>query len=521
MKICTQYSGRSRLIRSSDDQILLLCTDTGRDPPAFAGQIRRQEEFRGCLQVLSELLTARPLCHTPEATSSRHQHHTAPSAVTDADLKRLGDTLRRRLRDDLFQESVIHWRHSVPLDPLITVANDALLFEAMAPDGLSWACLFVDRGCFEDVSESIPGTTRFQSSGRLFDDLQTMSCHQPLRIIAAVETTRSRQKSRGLTNTVNLPDGWAGRTACLQAAMTEPHQRIPLGLDAMYSVLVFLRRNRARRSPTTIRFELSNRQTPILGLEPWNMTIESRSTRFVGTLRRPVRILGRRQLLSLAGLLPLATGFDVYLSELKMPSCWVVHLTGMRLVLGLNSPETFDWSFRRMWDAVRAKPGVTTPSEVAAVTALRQHGTLTMHQLAGVVSGDLNLARQSVQRAVATGQVLFDLHSSQARWRPLYRDPLQESQILEGHSERVAAFQLDDSAVVLDQSAAWAGGQCRLRGRVNSQPCDITVDADGRILDGACRCSWQLRTVSLQNPCRHLLTMRDMVWRNESPAMAE
>ena len=98
---------------------------------------------------------------------------------------------------------------------------------------------------------------------------------------------------------------------------------------------------------------------------------------------------------------------------------------------------------------------------------------------------------------------------------------LQESQILEGHSERVAAFQLDDSAVVLDQSAAWAGGQCRLRGRVNGQPCDITVDADGRILDGSCRCSWQLRTVSLQNPCRHLLTMRDMVWRNESPAMAE
>ncbi len=59
---------------------------------------------------------------------------------------------------------------------------------------------------------------------------------------------------------IELPDGWLRGFMQLQAAMGLPMRRVPLSVGAVYSLLAFLKRHKAKTSPRAIRFELADGQ---------------------------------------------------------------------------------------------------------------------------------------------------------------------------------------------------------------------------------------------------------------------
>ena len=82
-----------------------------------------------------------------------------------------------------------------------------------------------------------------------------------------------------------------------------PLRRVELAREAVYSLLAFLKRHKARKSPRAIRFALLDGRAPRLVLEPWEQPIESRGTLYRGPGGEPVRIWGRQRLLVLARLI--------------------------------------------------------------------------------------------------------------------------------------------------------------------------------------------------------------------------
>src|SRR5262249_23715410 len=122
---------------------------------------------------------------------------------------------------------------------------------------------------------------------------------------------------------IDLPDGWLRGFMQIQFAMGMSTQRVRLSRSAVYSLLVWLRRHRARRGPRAIGFDLVEDKPPRIVLEPWEQPIVSHETRYVGPPGAPVRIWGRQRLLTLARTLPLADHVDVYLLGNGLPSFWV------------------------------------------------------------------------------------------------------------------------------------------------------------------------------------------------------
>ena len=146
-----------------------------------------------------------------------------------------------------------------------------------------------------------------------------------------------------------------------QEAMGMPSLRVSLSREAVYSVLAFLKRHKAKTSPRAVRFELLPGKPPTIVLEPWEQRIVSHGTTYDGPPTEPIRIWGARRLLVLARVLPLAERFDVHLLGTGLPSFWVAHMGEMRLTLGLSGWTTNDWTRGSALDLL-APPATITES---------------------------------------------------------------------------------------------------------------------------------------------------------------
>jgi hypothetical protein len=266
----------------------------------------------------------------------------------------------------------------MPCDPIITVAQDVVFFECFSADESSYGCLSVDR---EDTFGRTPnmqvGTTNVDYSWALYNHFQSLRSYRETRFTvdpAGFEVaTQARENYR--EEKIDLPNGWLRGFLQLQSAMAMPMRKITLSREAVYSLLAWLKRNKAKTSPRAVRFELKSGQAPELVLEPWEKRIVSRGTVYHGPNDDPVRIWGRRRLLTLARVLPLAEEFDVYLLGTGLPSFWVARMGGMRLTLGLSGWTTNDWTRGSALDALAPPAGLSASTLSRVADDLEQRGS--------------------------------------------------------------------------------------------------------------------------------------------------
>jgi len=168
-----------------------------------------------------------------------------------------------------------------------------------------------------------------------------------------------------------LPPGWLRGFMQTQAAMGLPTRRVSLTRAAVYSLLAFLKRHKAHKSPRGLRFELVAGKPPALVLEPWEQRIPVYGEP-ARTGSEPIRIWGRHRLLALARVLPLAERFDVHLLGTGLPSFWVTDMGGMQLTLGLSGWTTNDWTRGSALDLL-APPAPPTPELISRVAQFMQN----------------------------------------------------------------------------------------------------------------------------------------------------
>lgn len=549
MNLTMSYLGRSGL-RSDDSgrRILQMAPNLARDAVALDAPLVEPIRFREAISALHDVvindLTFKPRDKTAyeqwRADQARRERAirveahdrmrrqlaetrgAKPSSELQTDytraLRRYWRS-RRELNGLLRNENAELWRKLMPYDPVITVAEDVVFFECFSADESSYGCLTVDRdSIFGRTGQEQLGTTNVDYSWDLYNNFQTLRTYRETRF--NVDPTGFEVKTEDQADyreeKIDLPDGWLHGFMQLQSAMGLPTRRVPLSVSAVYSLLAFLKRNKAKTSPRAIRFELADGAPPRLVLEPWEQAIESPETTYRGPNDEPIRIWGRRRLLTLARILPLAHHVDVHLLGVGLPSFWVVHMGNMRLTLGLSGWTTNDWT---RGSAMQMLLPHASPSErLVANTAelLSQQRALSLSDISITLKSPSGAVASALNQLALRGQVIHDLHADLYRWRQVLPMELSDRELAPPHPETLAARKIiSQNKLQITTREPGPRGGVIVAGNAEGKPCEALIDGDGMVRRGKCLCSWHFRYGIRNGPCRHIQAMRDLVWLSD------
>ncbi len=347
--------------------------------------------------------------------------------------------------------------------------------------------------------------------GHLYNHFQSLRSYRETRFTvdpAGFEVaTQDRENYR--EEKIDLPHGWLRGFLQLQAAMTMPMRKVTLSREAVYSLLAFLKRNKAKTSPRAVRFELKSGQAPELVLEPWERRIISRGTVYRGPNDEPIRIWGRRRLLTLARLLPLAEQFDVYLLGTGFPTFWVARMGEMRLTLGLSGWTTNDWTRGSALDALAPPAGLSAATLSRIADDLERRGAASLETIRDHHKIDPAECATALNKLAHTGEVIHDLAAGLYRWRRILPNALDEADLGPENPELAESRKLvaHNLVQILSRETGTNGG-LHLTGKSGGKPVELWMDVDGRISKGRCVCGHHQKAGLRMGPCRHLLALR-------------
>jgi hypothetical protein len=541
MNLRFAYLGRSRMIDSLGDEsrTLSLAPNLAREPVSFNAPLLEPLQFREAISALHDVVIS-DLRYKPREKSGyqewkkqqasarqslyRQELERAKKAITEREqretppgFEKLFETTRKRywnarfkLTDILHRDDPELFRLLRPCDPVITVAEDVLFFECFSADESSYGCLNVSRNAFGAGSDVALGTTNVDYSWDLYNHFQAMRTYRQTRFLIdpAGFEVKSDEAPGYREEKIDLPPGWLRGFMTTQEAMTMPGRTVSLSREAVYSILAFLKRHKAKASPRAVRFELLPGKPPVVVLEPWEQRIVSHGTAYDGPPTEPIRIWGARRLLTLARVLPLAERFDVTLLGTGLPSFWVARMAGMTLTLGLSGWTANDWTRGSALDLL-APPATLSENLLVAVGAvLQQKRATSLAELCSATAAQAPAVVAALRRLALSGQVIHDLPGGVYRFRQVMPMALGEAQLGPENPELVGARELLVRSSPALHAVERMDQSILVTGKVESHPVELVIDLDGRIRRGKCVCTHFRRFGVRNGPCRHMVALR-------------
>jgi hypothetical protein len=543
MLVSLAYLGVSNITRTPAGLAVSLAPNLRRDRVSYAGQLRQPLYFREAVSALHDVVIS-DLRYKPKdrtayreylAEQKRRESELRHAAVTatrqqlqQQEAQPMPEGLEARFRElrgvywDARQKYANYllkhdpelWRLLLPCDPVITVAADVLFFECFSADESSYGCLMVDRGGFQREEDVALGTTNVDYSWNLYEHFQKLRSYRETRfqIDPAGFEIKTEQAPSFREEKIDLPPNWLRGFMQLQSAMSLPMRRVPVSREGLYSILAWLKRHRARKSPRAVRFELDPGRPVQVVLEPWEQRIVMHGTSYSGPRAESIRVWGRDRLLVLARLLPILDSAEVYLLGTGLPSYWVMRLGPMRLTLGLSGWTANDWTGASALDQLMppAEPSQALLGDIAAT--FRARPAQTFEQIRQQTGAAAPFVAAGLNRLALLGQLIHDLPGGIYRWRQVMPVALSLEQLGPDNPETVAARELVvQRQVKVKQDEKTPVGLRLLAGRVGNQDVELLLNGDGLIMRGKCQCSHHYKGGLRRGPCRHLQALRNSV----------
>jgi hypothetical protein len=540
MNFSVAYKGRSGIATTAGGMALSFAPNLRRDRVSFSGDLREPLRFREAVSALHAVVVS-DLKFRPKDRSAYQAYlkrvQAREQSIRQFAFKQARETLlaeqpepipaglerqfkslrdkywgaRVRYADYLARNDPALFRVLVPCDPVVTVAPDVLFFECFSKDESSYGCLTADRDLFSTAADVALGTTNVDYSLALYEEFQRLRTYRRTRF--AVDPTGFEVATEGSADyreeKIDLPPSWLRGFMQLQAAMSLPLRRVPVSREGLYSVLAHLKRHRARKSPRAVRFELVPGRPVEIVLEPWELRVKLHDTPYPGTTAETIRTWGRDRLLTLARLLPLADGADVFLLGTGLPSFWSVRLGGMRFLLGLSGWTANDWTSGGGALADLAPPAEPSEDLLGDIaTAFHDRPALTFEQVRQRTGAAPHLVAAGLNRFALLGQLIHDLAGGVYRWRQILPVEASAKQVKIDSPEADAAKELvarGRARVARDETVA---GVRAIVGRVEDRDVEVVCDADGKVTRGQCNCSHYFRFKLRAGPCRHMQALR-------------
>jgi hypothetical protein len=533
------YRGSSSVASTASATAMSFVPDAKREPTFFVAELARRIEFREAISALHDVVVSdlrfKPKDKTAykQWAAERQELDWQAVAAERAELKAKIDVLATELRDlqsrrsarwkPFYQARTAYFKYLYEkqrdlwfvLDPVITVHPDEVFFECFSEDESSYGRLGANYEAFENVREFACGTTNIDYSAALYDEFQKIRTYKKTSFEIDPRGFEVATTGEGpfREEKIDLPESWVRGFLQVSSAMSLPTISFALDPLDVHNICFMLRRRKERQGPRSLRYVLKPGEPVKIVFEPWNIELVCARTRYEGRDAHEIRVWGRRRLLILERLLPVARKFTVHLLGTGQPSFYVADLGEMNFTLGLSGWTANDWSRAGNFDLLAPRMEVDELTKRRVFDGLRETWFETPDNLAR----KLNLDRAQVLGALAAytqaGRAIYDLDRGVYRVRELAREPLPAEKLrFANDREEAAARFLAEKAVALSRREWKQNGVLEIAGSVREKgrqtPVSLALDSDERLAQAHCGCRFFRVNQLYKGPCEHILALR-------------
>jgi hypothetical protein len=262
-----------------------------------------------------------------------------------------------------------------------------------------------------------------------------------------------------------------------------------------------------------MRYHLTPGEPVRIVFEPWEHEIVCPRSSYAGREATTIRAWGRRRLLTLERLIPVARSVTVHLLGTGMPSFYVADLGDMSFTLGLSGWTANDWAGAGNFDLLAPRADVDELTKRRVFEGLGE----TLYEAPDALAARLGLDRAVVLGALSAyaqaGRAIFDLNTRVYRVRELSREPLALDALRFANPREASASRFIAGGFVrVTERTPDTAGNVSLLGTVadadKRYDVTLTLDGDERILRAACTCNWHQQNKLFKGPCEHILALR-------------
>ncbi|NJL63556.1 MAG: SWIM zinc finger family protein [Methylacidiphilales bacterium] len=539
MQFNYSYNGNSRISGEGNQTQMSFSPDTTREPTFFRGELRQNINFREAISALHDVVVSdlrfKPKDKTAykewaaqrddidwQLVAAQKQEVAEKIRGIQAELqelyKRRSDRwqpfykAQRQYFDHLYKRDYNTW---FVLDPVITVHPDEIFFECFSQDESSYGRLSASYEVFQNVNEFECGTTNIDYSTALYDEFQKIRSYKNTQFL--VDPSGFEVKTTGESDfkevKIDLPDSWVRGFLQVSSAMSLPTIQFDLHPSDIYNLCFALRRRKEKMGPRSLRYILKPGEPVRMILEPWNQEIVCARSPYTGNTATEVRVWGRRRILILERLIPVARKFTVHLLGTGLPSFYVAHLDDMTFTLGLSGWTANDWSRAGNFDLMAPRAEVDDLTKQRVFKALKENWREKPEDLAKRIGLDRSVVWAALSAYTQAGRAIYDLNKQVYRVRELSREPLPMSALRFANDREASASRfLSANAVRVNSSLCDDEGVLHLQGTVNhgdkTYTPSLQCDRDERIIQAECTCNWHQQNKLFKGPCEHILALR-------------
>jgi hypothetical protein len=539
MEFNYSYQRSSSVSSGGDRTQMSFAPDLTREPTFFRGELRQNIAFREAISALHDVVISdlrfKPKDKTAykewaaqrndidwQLIASQKQAVTDRLRELDAEMTGLRqlhdarysgyDKAVRKYFDYLYQKDRDAW---FVLDPVITVHPDEVFFECFSQDESSYGRLGASYEVFQNVGDFACGTTNVDYSAALYDEFQKIRTYKST--VLEVDPTGFGVETAGEADykevKIDLPDSWVRGFLQVNSAMSLPSITFDLHPMDIYNICFVLHRRKEKQGPRSMRYILKPGEPVRVIFEPWNQEVVCDRSFYHGDKPEEIRVWGRRRLLILERLIPVAKKFTVHLLGTGLPSFYVADLNDLSFTLGLSGWTANDWAKAGNFDLMAPRATVDDWTKQRVFAALQENWMESPDALAKRLKLDRKIILGALSAYTQTGKAIYDLNKQVYRVRELSRDPLPIENLRFANDRESAASQLvTQKQVKISSSAIDTGGTLHLAGTVGKrgQTYEPTaeIDRDERLVAAQCTCNWHQQNKLFKGPCEHILALR-------------
>lgn len=535
-----RFAGNSTVTSTSHMTGMSFAPDTLRESAWFVGKLHKKLAFREAISALHDVVISdlrfKPKDKTAykewvaqnetmflaefmagydaqAATNRMAEIKTELATIAQQKDKILSPFYRARKKyfDYLYSANKEAW---FVLDPVITIHPDELFFECFSEDESTYGKLGCNYNVFKEINDYKCGTTNVDYSSGLYEEFQKIRDYKEteLKVDPTGFTVQTAQEEAFKEKKIDLPDSWVRGFLQVSSAMTLPTIQVELHPMDIYSICLLLRRFKEKRGPRSLRYILEPGHPVKVVLEPWGKEIVCARSVYTGTVSQEIRTWGRRRLLILERLIPVAKKFTVHLLGTGLPAFYIADLGDMNFTLGLSGWTSNDWSHAGNFDLLAPRLTVDDATKRQVFAALQKEWLGTSAQIAQKLNIDTAKVSGALSVYTQAGRVIYDLNSDVYRLRELSREPLPFDKLRFDNPREEMAAQLLTTQEIKVSSQALPDNCLQLTGTVKSarktfNP-QLVIDGDEKIKSAHCDCSYYIENKLYKGPCEHMLAMR-------------
>ncbi|XZF13327.1 SWIM zinc finger family protein [Chitinophagaceae bacterium MMS25-I14] len=534
-----KYSGSTSVSSSSHGTAMSFAPDALREPTFFVGKLNKKIAFREAISALHDVVVSdlrfKPKDKTEYKAWAAEQEKIWLSEYMAAfqveqvrnriqelkeELKQVSqekdhvlgpfNKAKKRYFDYLYQNDKDAW---FVLDPVITVHPDEVFFECFSQDESSYGKLSCSYNVFTEISEFQCGTTNIDYSAELYGEFQKIRGYKDTEFKIDPSGFEAKTTNEDVYKEVkiDLPDSWVRGFLQVSAAMTLPATVFDLHPMDIYSLCQYLRRFKEKEGPRALRFVLEPGKPIRLIFEPWYEELTFHRSLYTGNQEKTIRIWGRRRLLILERLIPVAKSFKVVLLGSGLPSFFMADMGDMVFTLGLSGWTTNDWSRAGNFDLMAPRGIVDILTKQKIFSTLKETWLGTSDGLANKLGLSSSVVSSALTAYTQAGRVIYDLNLGVYRVRELTQEPLDFDALRFGSPQEKAANEyIERDAVSITTRVE--NDTLYIQGKVKDkhQMFDTlaVIDKDQRLTDASCGCSFYQANKLKMGPCEHILATR-------------